>query len=251
VRVRTVLDFILRAVFGSKTGRAGIVALLVKILVQILSIWQAVDFLPSHIESLLEFLNSLWGTLVLIGLGFLLIGKAVYDRWPEPQHLGSQESSRAPTSEPTPESQQPPASENKQPKTQSKQRQKWFRRTTPSSSRPQETSLDLTEHNNFVALKVLLRDAEQNGRQLCQNDPSFDEAQQWVTRTHNLLDAALGFRISAYFLNDEGIESYNVGNRSDSQQWLHRRIARLSVIRNHIDSYTLQPGFKRQDWMDN
>lgn len=107
MRVWAVLDFILRAIFRSKTGWAGIVALLVKILVQVLSIWQTVDFLPSHIEPLLEFLNSLWGTLALIGLGFFLMGKAVYDRWPEPPHLGSQEPTESPTSQPTREKQPP------------------------------------------------------------------------------------------------------------------------------------------------
>lgn len=34
---------------------------------------------------LADFLNSIWGSLVLLVLGFLFMGKVVYDRWPEPQ----------------------------------------------------------------------------------------------------------------------------------------------------------------------
>ena len=42
---------------------------------------------------LADILNSIWGTLALVGLGFLLMGKAVYDRWPEsqPTELEAQE----------------------------------------------------------------------------------------------------------------------------------------------------------------
>jgi hypothetical protein len=34
---------------------------------------------------LFDFLNGFWGPFAIIALGFLLMGKAIYDRWPDPQ----------------------------------------------------------------------------------------------------------------------------------------------------------------------
>ena len=83
MRIWRAVRFIFQAIFTSKAGWSGILTLLFNILWKTLEIWQVADFLPSRMTPLGDFLNSLEGTLVLVGLGFLLVGKAVYDRWPE------------------------------------------------------------------------------------------------------------------------------------------------------------------------
>jgi hypothetical protein len=71
-----------QAIFTFKAGWSVILTLF-NILWKALEFWQVADFLPSRMTPLGDFLNSLESTLVLVGLGFLLVGKAVYDRWPE------------------------------------------------------------------------------------------------------------------------------------------------------------------------
>src|SRR5215210_7121396 len=107
MRIWAVVRFI-GSLFKTKTGASGLFLVLLKPLWNILSVWQSVDFLPSRMMPLWDFLNGFWGPFALMAVGFLLIGKAVYDRWPETQESDSQGLGKAPTNQPTPESQQPP-----------------------------------------------------------------------------------------------------------------------------------------------
>jgi hypothetical protein len=243
--------FILRSIFGSKVGWSGLFLVLLKPLWNLFTAWQAVDFASSHIAPLFDFLDSFWGPFVLMLLGFLLIGKAVYDRWPETQGASTSESTNASISQPTSEGQQASTPGSKHMKTENKWLRKWFKRTSSKDrSRAQETSVDLKQHNDRVALKVLLTEAEEEGRQLCQNDPGFQEAQQWVTRTYNLINAATVGGIADYFLSDEGLEPPD-DSLSDPQQTIQLRIRRIVEIKGHVDSLTLRHTFNRWHWMDN
>lgn len=109
--------------------------------------------------------------------------------------------------------------------------------------------LNLKQSNNRVALKVLLTDAEKEARELCQNDPSLEEVQQWMTYTYNLLDAAL-IGAARHFLNDEGLHIPDE-NLSYPQRELQLRIRRLVEIRDQVDSVAILHDFNARDWMDN
>ncbi len=94
MRAWTVVRFVLRAIFISWWGRIGFIAVVLDILWKALSAWQTMDFLlQDRMMPLADILNSLWGTVVVVIIGFLLMVKAVHDRWPEspPTELEAQE----------------------------------------------------------------------------------------------------------------------------------------------------------------
>ena len=164
-----------------------------------------------QITSLLNLLGSGWLPVV----GLFLFSLLLFGLWLGPDRLEAwirwtstqqaRQSERAPTAE---QSERPHPTENKQRKTQNKQSRKWLKpKSSRGRTRKQQMSVDLNlkESNNRFAVKVLLTEAEKEGRELCENDPGLEEAQQWVTYTYNLMDAAL-IGAARHFLNDEGLQ---------------------------------------------
>ena|SRR5829696_6017255 len=74
--------------------------------------------------------------------------------------------------------------------------------------RKDEAIAVLTDKTPF-ALKELLGTAGQEGHQLYAGSPSIEEARRWVTRTFNLIEAALGSGEAQLFLSDAGYIFYS------------------------------------------
>jgi hypothetical protein len=61
-----------------------------------------------------------------------------------------------------------------------------------------------TTNEKRMELKELLAMADEGGERLHAADPSMDDAREWVTRTHNLIEASLGKGEARLFLSDYG-----------------------------------------------
>jgi hypothetical protein len=88
----------LRAISSSKKGRGGAILALLGLLWTTLwgvfQVWQAVDFLPSHLMWLWGVVNSPWGPIVLLVLGLIVMFQVVTARLPRIQELETQEQRR-------------------------------------------------------------------------------------------------------------------------------------------------------------
>jgi len=75
----------LRAIFTSKQGLGGLFVALFGAVWWFLGLWQAFDFLQNNKPVLANLLDSFWGPLLVMVLGFVILYRAVSARWPASQ----------------------------------------------------------------------------------------------------------------------------------------------------------------------
>jgi hypothetical protein len=105
-----------------------------------------------------------------------------------------------------------------------------------------------TTSERRAALKDALAAADESGHRLYANEPSVGDAEQWVTRTHNLMEAAYGKGEARLFLSDAGYTFMASQHSTRQGLWVQGRLRRLAELMARVDSLDLRPDFDHQEW---
>jgi hypothetical protein len=96
-----------------------------------------------------------------------------------------------------------------------------------------------------LTLKDLLGKADQEGHELYSGDPSIEEAEEWGTRTHNLIEAALGRGEAQLFLSNAGY-TFLSGGKTEQQIWIEGRLRRLAELQARVHEMKIRSSFNPQ-----
>ena len=106
---------------------------------------------------------------------------------------------------------------------------------------------DRAGHQRRV-LKDLLGAADREGHALFASGPSVEEAEDWVTRLHNLVKDALGEGEAQRLLSDAGYVFYSSQHDTRQKHWIEGRLRRLAELIPRVDSLSVLSKFKPKTW---
>ncbi len=95
-----------------------------------------------------------------------------------------------------------------------------------------------------VGMKDALGAATKEGTALYVGKASKHAAEAWVTKTHHLIEAALGSGEAARFLDDAGYTFYVNQHTTPVDSWLDGRLRRLNELIARIDLASIRPDYE-------